>query len=269
MPTYAAGVLTGGAEDAVRRHLAGGCRECLDALFGQPIGVTRGLKADPKPIRGTVSVVTAVLSVIALMGTVFASTMWLTSLWRSPTTTSLSHGRFSALEADAADAQVRLESLARRSTSLEAHLRPLSPAWQVGPRSAPADPAHRAATSLTEQALVQLGAALSLPGTRIDALRSAIAATGARGWMIRDALHGRLFVYAVGLPRLPAAWEAHIVFGSTLHRLSLRRRMDGSLWGIMDRIEASTCAVHVSIVPPGADRTVLEGDLACRIGPRA
>jgi hypothetical protein len=268
---YAAGVLTGPSEDVVRRHLAGGCRECLDALFAAPVGVARG-RATPLPIgrRETLSVVSAVLVVIALMGTVLASALWLAGGRRTLVASDHRGAVLGTIEADAAGVQERLAALGSRAAALEANLGSLEPGAGDAPSAERTRSSSRPRRSATERALAQLGAALSERGVRIDRLHAVSALGGMRGWVVWDGVRGRLFVYAAGLPRLAAPWEARVAIGDVEHRLALRRLGDGSLWGVLRRTGAVTCAMHVSIVPPSADRVVLAGDLAtCQADPAA
>lgn len=265
MSAYASGVLTGPAEVAVRRHLASGCRECLAALFRHRLGLPRPAPAEPQAAAGRPWLVLGVvLVVMALMGTVLASTLWRRGREEPVAARPRGGPAIAALETRAAEAERRLGSLADRSRSLTAHLGSLTRV------PAPAPPRHVYSDARAGRALAGLGSALALPATRLVPLRPTASGGSARGWLAWDPLRGWLFVYAVGLPPLVAPWEVRVGVAGETRRLPLARLADGGLWARIERFGDGACVASVAVVPPGADRKVLRGDVViCPVQPAA
>lgn len=270
MPAYASGILTGRAEAVVRRHLASGCRECLATLFRHPVGLPRDERrerAEPPPDDGAWSVVTAILLVIALTGTVVASTVWLGDRPAARSGDDGARRRAAALETRVAETRGLLASLSARASRLEADLGSLP-----GPRGSNVGHASRppGARDGTARALGRLGSSLASPATRVERLRPGATAAGARGWLVWDPLRRRIFVYAMGLPGLVAPWEAVIEVGDGARRAPLTRLEGGGAWAALEPLADEGCRAAVVVVPPGADRVVLRGDLdVCPAGPAA
>lgn len=254
MGAYAAGVLTGPAEAVVRDHLADGCRECLEALFGLPVGLPRraaGTSRDPAAWR----VVAAVAVVVALTGTVLVSGFWLGGQAR-PAADPQEMAGVRALTYRAAAAGERLVALGRRSTGLAARLEAVgdaSRAWSPGQRTSPLDRAQRP--------LAALASSLLSTSTHVEAMRPTVSAGGARGWLAWDALRGRLFVYSAGLPPVRRPWEAWVTLGTETRRFALRRLSEGSLWSDVVLGDRDGCLAAVSVVSPEEGRAVLVGDV--------
>lgn len=249
---YAAGVLTGEVEEVVRRHLASGCGPCVAALFAHPLGLPREVAAR-RAAGGSWRVLAAVTVVIALMGTVLVTRIWLSPGADAAHVGPTAGARVRSLEIAARRSERRLAGLGARSRRLDRGLRDIPGGESITAASTrpgavgsgPREPAPGAA----ERDFARLGTALAMPTTVIERLDTGPGAGGARGWVGWDPIGGRLFVYAVGLPRLRRAWHASVTSAAHVRHAPLRRLRDGGTWAVIEG-EAAACRVDIAIVAP-------------------
>lgn len=137
LPTYAAGTLSPQEAQAVRRHLASGCPQCLGDLFRRPVGMPRApVERTPARARPGVGWLVGLGTVAVLLG--FATT-WLVASWRTGADTtgallgtlraqlergqeerSRLAGRADALERELADVRAEEQSRAAEAASADA-----------------------------------------------------------------------------------------------------------------------------------------------------
>ena len=248
LPAYAAGALEEGACELVRTHLASGCVECLNDVFARPVGLFRPARevrmTEPPPPAAPTVPATArrpglMAAVVVLSLALAATVAWMVIELRD---------REAAYRERAIDLEARLVDVDAARVRLESRLagveRQVAAAQEEAGRQAEAaraaaeetarvrdeleaareqvaqltrDLQHRESArahrnrSVDAQPAVQ--ALLATPGTELLPLWPAPPFRDVRGHVLWNAASDVVFVYAFGLPPLPAGGSYRIRLG--------------------------------------------------------
>lgn len=167
LPAYAEGELAASDADAVRAHLAGGCAECLEELFGRPVGLPRAVtpSGPPAPAREPAPLRTPTTRVLPLGATLVTLALVGVAAWALATLSALRQREVAGAEAARASAERAAAEAAR--AELAARLDALGRELETARRDAAAqtEAAHRSA-----EAIAALTRDLRAAETRIGAL---------------------------------------------------------------------------------------------------